>query len=144
MLGFAFHPKFGVPGDPDRGTVFAFYQYLPLSPAQPWNSWYSGSYMVLSRFTVPDGEEAVDMMTEEVLILQYDRHNWHNGGQMFFGPDGFLYLVVGDEGDANDSYGVCQKIDDRLFSGILRIDVDQDPSRSHPIRRQPANAGITP
>jgi uncharacterized repeat protein (TIGR03806 family) len=135
MLGLAFHPDFGVPGSPNRGYVYVFYQYVPAQPASPQVG--SPSYMRLSRFTVPDGSVAVDPSSEYVLIQQFDRHNWHNGGQMFFGPDRFLYLAIGDEGDANDSFNVCQKIDDRLFSGILRIDVDRDPARSHPPRRQP-------
>src|SRR5690606_20090185 len=135
MMSMVFHPDFGKPGNPNRGYVYVFYQYVPQKYANP-SPGYS-SYMRLSRFTVPDGQVAADPASEFVMIQQYDRHNWHNGGQMFFGPEGFLHVVIGDEGDANDSLGVCQKIDDRLFSGILRIDVDNDPSRSHPIRRQP-------
>lgn len=140
MVGLAFHPDFGVPGDPDRGYVYVFYQYLPVKPATLAVN--TPSYMRLSRFTVPDGATAFDPASEQVLIQQYDRHNWHNGGQMFFGPDRFLHLVVGDEGDANDSFGVAQRINHRLFSGILRIDVDRDPSRSHPIRRQPVQISM--
>ncbi len=135
MMSICFHPDFGKPGDPNRGYVYVFYQYVPQQPSP--QSVGSPSYMRLSRFTVPDGQVAFDPASEFVLIQQFDRHNWHNGGQMFFGPDRFLHVVVGDEGDANDSHGVAQKIDDRLFSGILRIDVDRDPARSHPIRRQP-------
>lgn len=135
MLAMAFHPDYGVPGNANRGYVYVFYQYVPSQPVNPQVS--SPSYMRLSRFTVPDGAVAVDPASEFVLIQQFDRHNWHNGGQMFFGPDRFLYVVIGDEGDANDSFNVCQKIDDRLFSGILRLDVDRDPSRSHAPRRQP-------
>ncbi|MEO1451244.1 MAG: PQQ-dependent sugar dehydrogenase, partial [Bacteroidota bacterium] len=78
---------------------------------------------------------------EYVLIQQFDRHQWHNGGGMFFGPDGFLYLTSGDEGGANDQFNSGQKINESLFGGILRIDVDMDPIRSHPIRRQPQNPG---
>ena len=93
--------------------------------------------MRLSRFTVPDGQVVFDPASELVMIQQFDRHNWHSGGQSFFGPEGFLYLVLGDEGGSNDEFGVCQKINDRLFSGILRLDVDRNPERSHPIQKQP-------
>lgn len=136
MLSMAFHPEFGVAGSPNRGYVYVFYQYLPQQLTNPQVG--DPSYMRLSRFTVPDGATAVNPASEYVMIQQYDRHNWHSGGQMFFAPDGFLHVVIGDEGDSNDSHGVAQKINSRLFSGILRIDVNQDAAKSHPIRRQPA------
>lgn len=135
MMAICFHPDFGKPGNPNRGFVYCFYQFVPQQPSNQTVS--SPSYMRLSRFTVPDGQVAFNASSEYVLINQFDRHNWHNGGQMFFGPDRFLHVVIGDEGDANDSHGTAQKINDRLFAGILRIDVDNDPARSHPIRRQP-------
>lgn len=136
MMSIAFHPDFGVAGNPNRGYFYVFYQYTPnFSISQ---STTSPSYMRLSRFTIPDGAQVADPASELVMIQQYDRDNWHSGGQMFFGPDRFLHIPIGDEGASNDSHGVAQKINDRLFSGILRIDVDQNPSRSHPIRRQPA------
>ena len=60
---------------------------------------------------------------------------------MFFGRDGFLYLSLGDEGLEDFLPEATQRIDGGLFSGIIRIDVDNDPLRSHPIVRQPmANA----
>ncbi len=140
MLSMAFHPDFGVPGNPNRGYVYVFYQY---SPDLSTNYNYTKpSYMRLSRFTIPDGQLAADPSSEFVMIQQYDRHNWHSGGQMYFGPDRFLHLAIGDEGDQNDSFNVCQKTNERLFSGILRIDVDQDPTRSHPIRRQPVQIAM--
>lgn len=140
MLSMAFHPDFGIPGNPNRGYLYVFYQYSPNLGSN--YSYSTSSYMRLSRFTIPDGQQVADPASELVMIQQYDRHNWHAGGQMFFGPDGFLHLVIGDEGDQYDSFNVTQKINERLFSGILRIDVDQDPTRSHPIRRQPAQLPV--
>lgn len=140
MMSLTFHPEFGVAGSPNRGFVYVFYQYVPQQHSNPQPG--SSSYMRLSRFTVPDGATAVDPASEYVMIQQYDRHNWHNGGQMFFGPDGFLHLVIGDEGDSNDSFNVAQKLNNRLFSGIMRIDVDRDPVKSHPIRRQPLQISV--
>lgn len=134
MMSIAFHPDFGVPGNPNRGYFYVFYQYTPNRAS---TSTSSPSYMRLSRFTIPDGQQIADPASEYVMIQQYDRDNWHNGGQMYFGPDRFLHFPIGDEGAANDSLNGTQKINDRLFSGIFRIDVDQDPTRSHPIRRQP-------
>ena len=51
---------------------------------------------------------------------------------MAFGPDGFLYLSVSDEGAAYDYYNNTQTLRGKMFSGVLRIDVNQDPARSHP------------
>ncbi len=132
-----FHPQFGQAGSPNRGYIYISYNHRPaLAGAGP-----DASYQRLSRFTIPDGSNIPDAASEQVLIHQYDPQSWHNGGAMLFGPDGFLYLTNGDGGNSNDSYNNSQRIDFGLFSGVLRIDVDRDPARSHPIRRQPQDAG---
>jgi len=138
LLGLVFHPEYGQEGSVNRDYLYVFYRYTP-DPAEP-----ERAYCRLSRFTWRSGPGAIDPATEYVLINQYDRHNWHNGGGLFFGADGFLYLSIGDEGGSNDAYDVAQKRDGGLFSGVLRIDVDMDPARSHPIRRQPVDASPPP
>jgi uncharacterized repeat protein (TIGR03806 family) len=145
LMGFAFHPEFRVPGSPNRGYVYVYYQFSPnptSGPSRPPSA--TPGYNRLSRFTVPDGSLVANPASELVLINQYDRHVWHNGGAMFFGPDGFLYLSNGDEGASNDSYNQTQEINASLFSGVIRIDVDMDPTRSHPIRRQPLSPATPP
>lgn len=140
-LGLAIHPEFGQPGSPNRGYIYLWYRYAPVlynitGPAPQWGEQYG--YLRLSRFTLEDGNNVIDPLSEYVLIQQFDRNAWHNGGDMFFGPDGFLYVSVGDEGSADDGYDVSQRLNYCLFGGILRIDVDQrGGSISHPIRRQP-------
>ena len=139
MLGAALHPEFGQAGSPNRGYFYLWYRYSP----DPSTNGQQG-YMRLSRFNIPDGQTLADPNSEYVLIQQFDRHDWHNGGDMFFGPDGFLYLVIGDEGGANDQFNRTQSISDWLFGGVLRIDLDQRGGAiSHPIRRQPNN-GVSP
>ena len=136
MTWLVFHPEFGQAGSPNRGYVYITYKWAPASGGNG-----SEAYWRLSRFTVPDGTQAADPGSEQILIQQYDRQQFHDSGCMMFGPDGYLYVAIGDEGGANDQYNVGQKIDDRLFSGILRIDVDQKAG-SHVIRRQPAQLGM--
>jgi uncharacterized repeat protein (TIGR03806 family) len=96
----------------------------------------------LSRFRVDRDTLVIDRDSELVLIDQLDPSLWHQGGALFFGAeDGFLYLSVGDGGGGDCRYANCQRIDKSLFSGVLRIDVDQrGGSVSHPIRKQPRNA----
>lgn len=148
LLGLAFHPQFGVPGSTNRGYVYVYYNYSP-SPVPAGPAGYADSetdsYNRLSRFTVPDGSSVADPNSELVLINQFDRHLWHSGGGLFFGKDdGFLYLSNGDEGGVSDPFNQAQKITNGLFSGVLRIDVDKDPTRSHPIRRQPLSGSTPP
>lgn len=141
LLQIAFHPEFGNPGSVNRGYFFVWYQFTenpepgPGAPARE----APGRYNRLSRFTVPDGAPIADPNSELVLVQQHDRHIFHNGGAMFFGSDGFLYFSNGDEGGMFDPFRAAQVLDRALFSGVFRIDVDRDPKRSHPIRRQPAS-----
>jgi uncharacterized repeat protein (TIGR03806 family) len=139
LLGMAFHPEFGKSGSPNRGFFFVSYQFSPSptsGPERPPQA--TPGYNRLSRFTVPDGSEVADPESELVLINQFDESVWHNGGAIFFHPeDSFLYLSLGDEGGVGGQYGNAQRIDHDLFAGVIRIDVDQNASRSHPIRRQP-------
>ncbi|MBT5928143.1 MAG: hypothetical protein HOH33_16165, partial [Verrucomicrobia bacterium] len=117
LLGLAFHPNYAV-----NGFFYVFYT------AQG-----SGSPNRLSRFSAnPDDlfEGAPD--TEVILIDQRDDAGNHNGGDLHFGPDGYLYVALGDEGNANDSLNNSQRIDKDFFAGILRIDVDKRPGSLRP------------
>ncbi|HEY3755156.1 MAG TPA: PQQ-dependent sugar dehydrogenase [Opitutaceae bacterium] len=140
VLGFAFHPQFGQRSSPNRGYVYVWYCYTPGpivgSAANP-PDYQTPCYDRLSRFTIPDGASTVDPNSEYVLINQFDRDLWHNGGAMFFGQDGYLYVTDGDEGGENDQYQMSQKTNVGVFGGVLRIDVNENAATSHPIRRQP-------
>jgi glucose/arabinose dehydrogenase len=87
----------------------------------------------LVRFLVSATDpNAADPASEQALIIQPDEASNHNGGQLLFGTDGYLYLSVGDEGAANDSFNNSQRIDKDFFSGIHRIDVDRHPGNLPP------------
>lgn len=129
LLGLAFHPHYGQAGKYGSRHFYVFYTTI------------IGDMMYdrLSRFTVNKDYKIADRSSEKLLIQQEDRSYIHNGGTITFGPDGFLYLCVGDEGGQGDPYRSTQRIDDSLFSGVLRMDVDcQGGSISHPPTRQPS------
>jgi glucose/arabinose dehydrogenase len=83
----------------------------------------------LSRFSLLAGNtNEGDPNSETPIYIQLKRAPNHNGGDIMFGPDGYLYVSVGDEGNEYDYYTNAQHITWRLWSGILRLDVDKiDP-----------------
>ena len=130
-VALALHPEFNNPAAEDKQAVYIFYRLNP----DPDLSTELG-YNRLSKFSWDEGQQKFQEDSEEILIQQYDRSSWHNGGGMFF-HEGLLYLSLGDEGDVNHQLVSNQVLNRGLFSGVIRIDVDNDPTRSHPIRRQP-------
>lgn len=122
LLGLAFHPDFA-----SNGRFFVYYS-APLRDGAP-EGWDHTSH--ISEFTVsPDDANMADPASER-LLLQVDQPQFnHNAGQIEFGPDGFLYIPLGDGGGGNDNeeghtlnLGNGQDITNILGS-ILRIDVD--------------------
>lgn len=91
----------------------------------------------LARFTLDASGVAVPG-SETVFIDQHGNSVWHNGGGMFFHPEnGFFHVTNGDD----ENQGNAQRIDGGLFSGVLRIDVDQRGGAiSHPPPRTPSGA----
>jgi|GEM_PF-3589453 len=128
-----FHPRFGQAGEAGEHDVYVCYNHRPVVGANNNDQ----TYWRVSRFQWQPASGTLDPASEFVLINQYDPQSWHNGGAMFFGDDGFLYISCGDGGAGNDSLGNSQRTDLGFFGGVFRIDVDNDPSKSHPIRRQP-------
>lgn len=114
LLGFTFHPRHAV-----NGWFYIYYTLLTQGPL------VDGLHDRLARFRVARDDPNRGLPeTEFPLITQGDGDSFHNGGCLEFGPDGYLYLGLGDGGAANNLYDNAQVIDRHLFSGILRIDVD--------------------
>jgi glucose/arabinose dehydrogenase len=78
---------------------------------------------VTSRFTASEDGTTGDPGSEEILISQEDYASNHNGGQLAFGPDGYLYIALGDGGGQGDPNENGQDLS-ILLGKILRIDVD--------------------
>lgn len=111
LLGLAFHPNYGVNG-------YFYVNYTTNKPAgTPLRT-------RISRFSVNTGNANVANPSSELILMEYNQpFGNHNGGQLQFGPDGYLYVSSGDGGDAGDPQANGQKMTTPLGK-ILRIDVD--------------------
>jgi glucose/arabinose dehydrogenase len=106
LLGFTFHPDF--PEDPRF--------YVNYNPGS------GGVRTRISEFTVTSDPEVADPSSERIL-MEFDQPYWnHDGGGLAFGPDGYLYIGVGDGGSGGDPLGSGQDTS-TLLGSILRIDV---------------------
>jgi glucose/arabinose dehydrogenase len=80
---------------------------------------------VISRFTVSAANaDRADVNSEQVLLTYSQPYSNHNGGQISFGSDGFLYIAVGDGGSGGDPQDNGQNRS-TLLGTILRIDVNK-------------------
>ncbi|MCS6929612.1 MAG: PQQ-dependent sugar dehydrogenase [Saprospiraceae bacterium] len=82
---------------------------------------------VISRFSVlPDRPNRADAASEQILLVQPQPYNNHNGGCIKFGPDGHLYIGLGDGGSGGDPQNFAQN-PSSLLGKTLRIDVRNAP-----------------
>ncbi len=104
LLGLAFHPGF-----PADGRIYVDYTRKP------------DGATVISELTAT--AERADPSSERALLVISQPFANHNGGQLAFGPDGDLYIGMGDGGSGGDPFGNAQNTN-VLLGKILRIDVD--------------------
>ncbi len=131
LLSIAFHPDFA-----NNGKVYAFWT-APLREGAPEGYDHTN---VVSEFTVCDSGTVCDNNARRDILMIDQPYLNHNGGQVLFGPDGYLYITTGDGGNANDvglghnkSIGNAQDLGS-LKGKVLRIDVNnQTPEQAYGI-----------
>lgn len=107
LLGLAFHPDYKQNG----------YFYLDYTTNNPRRT-------VISRFKVSqDNPNKADPESELIIMEVEQPYSNHNGGQISFGPDGYLYISLGDGGSGGDPLNAGQDLS-MLLGSLLRIDID--------------------
>lgn len=111
MLGLAFHPEF-------RSNREFFVDYTASKDGKRITR--------VARFTAPAKQSGGISSSEETVIEIDQPYSNHNGGQVAFGPDGMLYIAMGDGGAGGDPQGNAQNLNS-LLGKLLRIDVSKHP-----------------
>ena len=116
LLSAAFHPDYA-----KNGYVFLDYDVGENTAASPLKT-------RISRFHVSAGDpDAADPASELIVMEIVQPYTNHNGGQLAFGPDGMLYIGMGDGGSGGDPQGNGQSLTS-LLGKMLRIDIDAPPA----------------
>lgn len=136
LLGLAFHPDYGTPSAPGEGLFYVYYSApsgANMNPTSPQNH-----VSVVAEFSVSAQSPDLAEPTSERILLTFGQPQGnHNGGQLAFGPDGYLYIGSGDGGSSDDNNvghtggGGSRPTDNlgnsldrtNLLGKILRIDV---------------------
>jgi glucose/arabinose dehydrogenase len=106
LLGLAFHPDYA-----NNGRFFVNYTN-------------KDGHTVIARYQVQaNNPNQADPDTEMILLMIGQPFSVHNGGQLKFGPEGYLYIGVGDGGTSGDFFSNAQN-NSNLLGTILRLDVD--------------------
>ena len=105
LLGLAFHPDYAI-----NGIFFVHYTN-------------TNGDTTIARYRVSADPNVADASSAQLVLSVAQPFANHNGGQLAFGPEGFLYIGLGDGGDAGDPDNRAQNLG-TLLGKILRIDVD--------------------
>ncbi|NNE09009.1 MAG: T9SS type A sorting domain-containing protein [Gemmatimonadetes bacterium] len=121
LLSMQFHPEYETNGH--------FYVYYTVGVTKPTR------FSIVERYTVSANPDSADSASAHQIIKIHQPQSNHNGAQILFGPDDYLYLGLGDGGGAPS--GAPQN-PDTLLGKMLRIDVDGDdfpldPGRNYAI-----------
>jgi glucose/arabinose dehydrogenase len=107
LLGLAFHPDYE-----SNGRFFIHYSDLP-----------RGNTVIAEYAVSAENPNRANPEPQQIILQQEQPYPNHNGGEIAFGPDGFLYIGLGDGGSAGDPENRAQN-PSTLLGKILRIDVD--------------------
>lgn len=119
LLGLTFHPDFETNG-------YFFVNYTRIGDGAT----------VVSRFSAINNNTVGDANTERIVITISQPFSNHNGGMIEFGPDGYLYIGMGDGGSANDPGNRAQNINE-LLGKFLRIIPDVSGNNTNPAYTNP-------
>lgn len=114
LLGLAFHPNYATNG-------YFYVNYTRISDGAT----------VIARYSVDAGNPNVANPTGTILLTIAQPFSNHNGGTLKFGPDGYLYIGMGDGGSGGDPGNRAQNINE-LLGKMLRIDVNSGTPYSNP------------
>jgi len=120
LLGLAFHPDF-----PHTPIVYLSYTRVGPNGNTPLISY-------ISEFKTTDGGQTLDPNSERPILTLNQPYTNHNGGNIAFGPDGYLYIGFGDGGDGGDPQNHAQNVND-LLGSMLRIDINVAPPATYRI-----------
>jgi glucose/arabinose dehydrogenase len=137
LLGVAFHPDFQT-----NGRFFVYYQRPP-NEGGPDDTTSWNNLSRVAEFKAASGSNTADASSEKVILEWNDPQSNHNGGTLAFGPDGYLYISIGDGGAADDvapghvpdwytanEGGNGQDVEANLLGSILRIDVNSSTDKT--------------
>ncbi|NXV78577.1 HIPL2 protein, partial [Atlantisia rogersi] len=132
FLGMAFHPKYKY-----NGKFYVYYSYLDKNRVEK---------IRISELKVlaSDANKADPLSERNLLELEEPAAN-HNGGQLLFGVDGYMYLFTGDGGKAGDPFGKFGNAQNKsaLLGKVLRIDVDGRSPDGKPYGVPPDNPFVS-
>lgn len=139
FLSMAFHPDYA-----NNGRIFVFYSLVIDGQLHQRIAELKATAPTGNPVNYLNATTVNVQTTHKPLITQRDQAGNHNGGDIHFGNDGYLYISVGDEGGANDNYNNGRFIDKDFFSAILRIDVDKKAGNLTPNVHSQSNSTSHP
>jgi glucose/arabinose dehydrogenase len=128
LLGLAFHPRYA-----ENGYFYVNY------------TTQAGDTLttIIARFQVSGDPLRAESSSQKQLLRVTQPYANHNGGGLAFGPDGYLYIALGDGGSAGDPQGNAQSLD-TLLGKLLRVDVDHGDPYAIPVDNPFAAGGGLP
>jgi glucose/arabinose dehydrogenase len=112
LLGLAFHPDYS-----ENGLFYVYY-----------SDYVTNGQSFVEEYRVSDDPNQADPDSARLLLAVPQPYVNHNGGTIHFGPDGYLYINLGDGGLAGDPHANAQNVN-TILGSIARIDVNQQDSR---------------